>query len=72
MLIASEDTTQNRLVLFASREEFDTLCREARAACQDVFTLGASWRLGVPYSKVTAGQRSLMKVTFMQVLAAAA
>lgn len=65
-----EEISQPRLVLFASREEFDRLCREAQAACQDVFTLGASWRLGIPYATVTPSQRCLMKVTFMHVLAA--
>ncbi len=57
-----------RLVLFASKEEYDTLCTEARKTCQDVFTLGAAHRLGVPYNCVTPEQRSCMKVTFMYVL----
>lgn len=65
----SGDITQPRLVLFASKEEFELLCSEAEEARQDVFTLGASHRLDVPYGMVTPGQRSLMKVTFMQVLA---
>lgn len=67
--MAPDNITQPRLVLFASREEFDSLRQAAEQERQDVFTLGASWRLGVPYSLVTPGQRSLMKVTFMHVLA---
>lgn len=69
--MVSGDITQPRLVLFASREEYDTLCTEAQRARQDVFTLGAAHRLGVPYNSVTPEQRSCMKVTFMYVLHAA-
>jgi len=64
----TEPVTQPRLVLFASKDEYDTLCRETESTKQDPYTLGASRRLGVPYESVTPWQRSLMKVTFMQVL----
>lgn len=60
--------SQPRLVLFATREEYETLRSEAEKHSQDIFTLGASRRLGIPYSQITPAQRSCMKVTFMQLL----
>lgn len=64
----TEAVAQPRLVLFASKDEYDTLCRETESTRQDPFTLGAARRLGVPYDNVTPWQRSLMKVTFMHIL----
>jgi len=65
---ADDTKAANRLVLFTSKDEYDSLCREAQTSNLDVFILGAAQRLEIPYHRVTPGQRSLMKVAFMHVM----